>query len=98
MTRRWEGGRRSVVGEGMGKRITSFINSVLVHTHHAVLVVPHVARHMCPVCAVVPSLPACWLLSFRISLFSILHPSIQQALTEHLVYTVFLFMSPGQGH
>lgn len=48
-------------------------------------------------CMSVPSPPACWLLSFLISIFSIFHPSIQRALTKHLVYILLVFVSPGPG-
>lgn len=34
---------------------------------------------------------------FLISIFSIFHPSIQQALIKHLVYILFIFMCLGLG-
>lgn len=69
--------------------------------NHALLISPPAA--LSPgatfvLCVTVPSPLACWLLSFFISTFSILHPSVQQALIERLVYTLFLFVGPGQGH
>lgn len=48
-------------------------------------------------CVSVLSPPPCWLLSFLISIFSIFHPSIQQALIKRLVCILLIFVSPGPG-
>lgn len=81
------------------KRIASFVKCAPVQPRPSCSAHPRpVGLVTCVLGVVVPSLLARWLLSFFISLFSILHPSIQQALIKHLMYTLFLLMSPGQGH
>ena len=54
--------------------------------------------HIFPVCHCPLSTGLLAFFSFFISIFSIFHPSIQQALIKHLVYILFLFVGPGPGH